>query len=180
MTADDSQENGGGAVTPTPTPINGGQDDSQEVLRHQTDAQIKAIESEIRENQPLTSIPLPVVHLVDLYAEGGAFQRGAQYLAEKYSTMRKVRGDGNCYYRAFLYSVCEKVLRGVLTGDDGAKKELERLTTLGAYFPLVVHLYKRLCHTFLIHSLVGQKLYVSRCLFVFSNDTSQRKGRWIR
>lgn len=115
---------------------------SDDEKRIQTDAQIKAIETEIRENQPLTSSLLPITVLVDTYAcetstsdddddgNGGSFVRGAQYLSTKYAHMRKVRGDGNCYYRAFLYGVCESVLTGLHEGDAKALKELDRFKAL--------------------------------------------------
>mmetsp|Transcript_37120 Transcript_37120/g.111203 ORF Transcript_37120/g.111203 Transcript_37120/m.111203 type:complete len:286 (-) Transcript_37120:102-959(-) len=100
--------------------------------RHQTEAQLKAIEDDIKTNQPLTSDLLNASELVRMYESdssdfSSSFLRGAKYLATKYNHLRKVRGDGNCYYRSFLYSVCESLLKGLRDGDDNAKKELERL-----------------------------------------------------
>ena len=79
------------------------------------------------------------------------FLRGALYLSSKYSHIRRVRGDGNCYYRSFLYAVCESTLGGlsppavtaaeadtnVGDDDDGRKKrgeeEYRRLRSLGEF-----------------------------------------------
>jgi hypothetical protein len=46
------------------------------------------------------------------------FAKAATYLSTKYKSLRKVRGDGNCYYRAFLYSLCEHLLRSLLIRND--------------------------------------------------------------
>jgi len=88
-------------------------------------SQIEAITKEITSSQPLTSDHQPLSTLVRLYTvdgdeDGGAnenFIEGGEYLSRKYSSWRRVRGDGNCYYRAFLYSLCEQLQR--LDGDDG-------------------------------------------------------------
>lgn len=39
------------------------------------------------------------------------FVVGIEYLASKYPFMRKVRPDGNCFYRSFLYSYLEGLRR---------------------------------------------------------------------
>jgi len=101
---------------------------------------MNAIESEIRETQPLTSLPLPLSDLVQHYANDAdtnssafnhtnLFLKGALYLCGKYDKYRKIRGDGNCYYRAFLYSLVEDLLRRLKNGVEGAKEELTRLQT---------------------------------------------------
>lgn len=63
-------------------------------LHRQNDARLQEIEATAKE-QPLTSelqslSLLPQVHDV--------------------TRTRRVRGDGNCYYRAFLYQLCERLL----------------------------------------------------------------------
>ena len=61
-----------------------------------------------------------------------------------------IRGDGNCYYRAFLYAICEALLvrnKGIRNNNDnhmdnddhGLDSELQRLQQYGAfriYIPL--------------------------------------------
>jgi len=46
------------------------------------------------------------------------FVKGANYLCTKYNSIRKIRGDGNCFYRGFMYSLCEQLLRSLLNGDN--------------------------------------------------------------
>ena len=76
----------------------------------QTEAQLEAIETEIRETQSLTSEKLPTDALRTLYDKDSNFDKGVSYLAKHYRNVRRVRGDGNCYYRALLYGMCESLL----------------------------------------------------------------------
>lgn len=85
-----------------------------------TQAQLEAIENEVKNNQPLTSNHLRIGLLAQQYKnasvddneqqQNSGFIRGVEFLCTKYTSLRKVRGDGNCYYRAFLYALCEKLL----------------------------------------------------------------------
>jgi ubiquitin thioesterase protein OTUB1 len=38
------------------------------------------------------------------------FLKGINYLTKHYKSYRKIRGDGNCFYRSFLYSYLENLL----------------------------------------------------------------------
>ena len=110
---------------------------SEEQDQHrQTEAQVQAIELEIRENQPLCSERSDIATLKQLYQQqqqhdgGGScdsssnyFIQGVDYLESCYSGIRRVRGDGNCYYRAFLYSLCEHLKQDPI--------ELNRVLELG-------------------------------------------------
>jgi len=92
----------------------------------QTLAQIDAIQNEIKTSQALTSDLMSISKLAELYNKGGGtnsndassnsnnntsnFLNGCEYLATRYTKFRSIRGDGNCYYRAFLYAMCETLL----------------------------------------------------------------------
>mgnify|MGYP003387679545 CR=1 FL=1 len=39
------------------------------------------------------------------------FLAGVNYLSKTYNNVRKVKGDGNCFYRAFLFSYLERIHR---------------------------------------------------------------------
>ena len=80
--------------------------------------------------------------------EDDNFIKGSRYLMTKYTSWRMIRGDGNCYYRAFLYAVCEELLRGCFRCKDANtetntdtntndkeyhKNELKRLETYGKF-----------------------------------------------
>ncbi len=75
-----------------------------------TQAQLDAIEQEIKATQPLTSQRLDVSTLKEHYVDSQYFLWGVDELAQRYSKIRKTRGDGNCYYRSFLYNLCETLL----------------------------------------------------------------------
>ncbi len=102
-----------------------------------TQAQLEAIEKEIKANQALTSNLKPMSNLTEIYEQNDTdnatvnFIRGCEYLSTKYSSWRMIRGDGNCYYRAFLYAVCEELLRGYADGGSAHKAELDRLIKYG-------------------------------------------------
>jgi len=57
----------------------------------------------------------------------GAFIQGVEYLTEEYSSVRRVRGDGNCFYRGFLFGYLEGIL---LNFGDWGSLELSRVTEL--------------------------------------------------
>lgn len=85
-------------------------------LDRQTQARLDEIEEEIKK-QPLTSDLKPLADLEALYrgeeavtTSSSHFLAGVQALQKEYGQIRLVRGDGNCYYRAFLYSLAEKIM----------------------------------------------------------------------
>lgn len=43
-------------------------------------------------------------------ADSPGFIPGIEYLSVQYPHMRRVRGDGNCFYRAFIFSYLENLL----------------------------------------------------------------------
>lgn len=78
----------------------------------QTQAQVESIANEIKSTQPLCSDLLNISsNLASLFEHGTNFQKGCDYLSTRYSHYRAIRGDGNCYYRAFLYALCEQLYR---------------------------------------------------------------------
>ena len=62
------------------------------------------------------------------------FVPGIHYLARKYQTMRKIRGDGNCFYRAFLFGYLDILVRQHESGDvelvAKSEKERERIVSI--------------------------------------------------
>ena len=107
-----------------------------------TQAQLDAIEKEIKSNQSLTSNLQPISNLMKIYESNNDndsnsnqnFIKGCEYLSTKYKSWRMIRGDGNCYYRAFLYAVCEELLRGCCADDSNAyTAELDRMKDYGMY-----------------------------------------------
>jgi ubiquitin thioesterase protein OTUB1 len=107
-------------------------------LDRQTQACLDEIEEEIKK-QPLTSQLKPLADLEALYrreenqigSNATHFLAGVQALQKDYAQIRLVRGDGNCYYRAFLYSLAEKIMQATCSGkndnDENNKKEGQRI-----------------------------------------------------
>lgn len=61
---------------------------------------------------PLVSDPMSALCLKTEYA-GNAnenFMFGIDSLHRRYDAMRRVRGDGNCFFRAFIFALCEQLL----------------------------------------------------------------------
>lgn len=45
------------------------------------------------------------------------FMHGIESLNARYEALRRVRGDGNCFFRGFIFALCERLL----PSDSGAK-----------------------------------------------------------
>jgi ubiquitin thioesterase protein OTUB1 len=86
-----------------------GQDGDDITLRQQAEAQSQAIEDQTR-LQPLTGIKMPLANLELQYKESPNFLAQVKKLETNYKSFRQIRGDGNCYFRAFLYSLVEHVI----------------------------------------------------------------------
>ncbi|KAL7557803.1 hypothetical protein ACA910_003848 [Epithemia clementina (nom. ined.)] len=108
-------------------------DDKME-LNRQNEARMEEIERDIKQ-QPLTSDRVPIFELDQQYKdEAGSdsnFRAGVAVLKQHYRYIRMVRGDGNCYYRAFLYSLVERILEQQQNPQHSslAKVEGERIVS---------------------------------------------------
>ncbi|KAL7485788.1 hypothetical protein ACHAW6_011396 [Cyclotella cf. meneghiniana] len=129
--------------------------DDHEIQYRLTERQLLEIEADIKATQPLTSRPLPIAALIHQYSTDSStttttattqtpqriseesqdfgFRASSELLTNKYTHLRRIRGDGNCYYRAFLYSICEGLLkrRFHVTTENGTlhHKEYNRIRT---------------------------------------------------
>lgn len=108
---------------------------SQSADHDRQERQLALIQAQVKK-QPLTSELIPISELIESFSESDGkeshFFRGVKYLSANagYTHIRKVRGDGNCYYRAFLYSVCETCFSGVVTSDNIQKLYDKIVTSL--------------------------------------------------
>ncbi|CAM9172449.1 unnamed protein product [Discosporangium mesarthrocarpum] len=98
----------------------------------QTVEQTNAISTEISQSQPLIGIKESPSVLLPEYKDNPkpGFIKGVEDLCERYSSLRRVRGDGNCFYRAFLFNLLEGIVAGIKGGGEAgerARAELERL-----------------------------------------------------
>jgi ubiquitin thioesterase protein OTUB1 len=86
-------------------------------------AQEQAIQDEIKLQQPLIGDVEPPLQLLDDYAQNDkpGFAKGVKDISARYKGLRRVRGDGNCFYRGFLFALLEKLLLGLREGDASVK-----------------------------------------------------------
>lgn len=85
-------------------------EDDIETVNRLVMEQRAAIHNEIAANQPIISDFLQFEALEVEYAENRGFLLKIPYLTRKYRGFRKVRGDGNCFYRGFLFSLLEQLI----------------------------------------------------------------------
>uniref|UniRef100_A0A0N5AAR6 Ubiquitin thioesterase n=1 Tax=Syphacia muris TaxID=451379 RepID=A0A0N5AAR6_9BILA len=87
----------------------------EEILYEGTNKQNEEIEAEVKQTQPLVSKKEPISALVSVYdAQNSAeyFQK-AKDLCSYYESLRRIRGDGNCFYRSILFAQLEAILKDV-------------------------------------------------------------------
>ncbi|CAI2354119.1 unnamed protein product [Caenorhabditis sp. 36 PRJEB53466] len=99
------------------------------------DQQAKCIEDE-QKSVALVGEKVPMAELVNFYnAETSpTFLQKASELAEVYSEIRRIRGDGNCFYRAVLVGVIEILLKDrerLARFLESSRDWIQRLVRLG-------------------------------------------------
>ena len=125
----------GGAATVN---FNNNDNDTQQQQQQQdapTDADIIAYENailmeEVRD-RPLVGEREPLSALEEEYAAGaGVFLTKIAALKTSYGAIRRTRGDGNCFYRAFLFAYLENLILEIdETERDRMVKNLQSLET---------------------------------------------------
>ncbi|XP_050298259.1 ubiquitin thioesterase otubain-like [Anthonomus grandis grandis] len=85
-------------------------------------AQQRQIEREISESIPLVGELSPIISLNSEYSTDDIYLAKIKDLATKYTSIRRTRPDGNCFFRAFSYAILERLL--------GNKEEFNRFYKL--------------------------------------------------
>ena len=67
------------------------------------------IRNDMDQNTPLISDLLNISTLVDEYIENQHYINSVKEIANKYKSIRKIRRDGNCFYRGFIYRIFEYI-----------------------------------------------------------------------
>ncbi|CAI5732008.1 unnamed protein product [Hyaloperonospora brassicae] len=72
--------------------------------------------------RPLLSDRLPLLCLKAEYAGNvnANFTHGIELLDTRYAALRRVRGDGNCFFRSFIFTLCEHLLPSRGADDSNA------------------------------------------------------------
>ena len=68
-----------------------------------------AIRQEIELTTPLVSDELPTSILLEDYKLNQEYSNSIKQITDKYKYIRKVRRDGNCFYRSFIYRIFEYI-----------------------------------------------------------------------
>ena len=68
-----------------------------------------SIRKEIELSTPLVSEELSINVLLDDYKSNQEYSNSIKQITEKYKHIRKVRRDGNCFYRSFIYRIFEYI-----------------------------------------------------------------------
>jgi ubiquitin thioesterase protein OTUB1 len=99
--------------------------ESEQAMYEQSQQQIQEIEDEVRQTQALVgqkeTIEVGLISTYDKDTSPEYYQKALE-LSNRYSHIRKIRGDGNCFYRAVLTAVIERILNN--------RHELEPFTAL--------------------------------------------------
>ncbi|VDK37306.1 unnamed protein product [Taenia asiatica] len=74
--------------------------------------QQEEIEKAIKESGPLVSEPLPLSTLAEDFNGHTVYLEKLELLKKRYSKMRRLRRDGNCFYRAFGFAYIEYLMQG--------------------------------------------------------------------
>lgn len=68
-----------------------------------------SIRQEIELSTPLISEELPISVLLEDYKSNNEYATSIKEITDKYKYIRKVRRDGNCFYRSFIYRIFEYI-----------------------------------------------------------------------
>ena len=66
------------------------------------------IRKELELSSPLISEELPISKLTEEYKSNEEYLKSIENISKRYKTYRKIRRDGNCFYRSFIYRLFEQ------------------------------------------------------------------------
>eukprot|EP00953_Heterococcus_sp_UTEX-ZZ885_P010935 6348-Heterococcus_DN1.PRE.1 len=95
-----------------------------------TVSQLNTINETIAQTQPLVAQQGDILTLQKEYEDNikPGFVKGIIDLAQRYRAFRRVRGDGNCFYRSFLFALLEHLVATLGVSEAAATAEIDRLT----------------------------------------------------
>ena len=67
------------------------------------------LRQQMEHTSPLISEELPINSLLDDYKSNIKYSNSIKQITDKYKYIRKVRRDGNCFYRSFIYRIFEYI-----------------------------------------------------------------------
>ena len=86
------------------------------------------LRKEIEQTTPLISDELDIKVLIDEYKSNEEYLKSVENVSKKYKKMRKVRRDGNCFYRSFIYRIFEHIF--IRNDKDLYEKIRQKITNV--------------------------------------------------
>ena len=138
------------------------------------------IRNEIDANSPLISESLDISTLVNDYQNNLEYKNSVEAIANKYPAFRKIRRDGNCFYRGYIYRIFEyicmnhnsslyqKFMKKIEEAKDLAKKNNKLLTILTESYNLFLGEFCS-CYNSLTGSNISCRDYLDK-LFNSNNE----------
>ena len=68
-----------------------------------------SLRKEIEQTTPLVSEELNINTLIEEYKSNEEYSKSIENISKKYKFLRKIRRDGNCFYRAFIFRLFEHI-----------------------------------------------------------------------
>ena len=68
-----------------------------------------SLRQEIEMSTPLVSEEIPTSILMEDYKSNSEYSNSVKQITDKYNHMKKVRRDGNCFYRSFIFRLFEYI-----------------------------------------------------------------------
>lgn len=97
-------------------------------------AQMASIQADVESKQPIVGASRAALDgLLDEYAKLPAFVAKIRAARDKYSAMRRVRGDGNCFYRAYVLGCLEWYAEA----EDGPERDALMAAAKASVRPLL-------------------------------------------
>jgi ubiquitin thioesterase protein OTUB1 len=141
----------------------------KELSHHEATAlQEKAIEDEVNKQKAAGSLENPSV-LLEEYKDNAAFLPKIQQLCQKYTGIRRSRGDGNCFYRSVAFQTLNFLRQSTTDGELEAgllqhKEVLDGLVnSFGHQRFIVESFYESFCDS--ARELHGKKICDLEALF---------------
>ncbi|KAF9122000.1 OTU domain, ubiquitin aldehyde binding [Mortierella sp. 14UC] len=103
-----------GTTGPAAAAETGAQGQEPQLTDEQILTQMQAIKDEEANLHPLVDHSVDLLELAQEYENGSeAFKTKIQNLSDTHDRMRRSRGDGNCFYRAFAFAWFERVMLAI-------------------------------------------------------------------
>jgi len=140
------------------------------------------IREDIDSNTPLISDNSDTIGLLNEYKDNSQYIDSVQTIANKYKSIRKIRRDGNCFYRGFIYRIFEyicinkktelyeKMCKKIDEARDLAKKNLLVSNLIDEFYNVFIGEFCT-CYNSLTNSGISSREYLDK---LFDNKNKEK------